>query len=775
MILRRSIRHKNAELFPIDLEIERTCRKNRVRRRLEMAENNRVEQQDERIPPIVPPPQNQAVQPRLRDIQRPVIAVNPCCIQLYDAARNYELKSFHMNLLPTFNGLGSEDALGFMRELYSTVQTLPLNNLSEEELRMKCFPYCMRGDARQWLLNLPEGSLRTWDDVYNVFMFKYYSSQKTMDYRSRICTFTQREGELFHEVWDRFNLLLTQCPHHQFPLLLLTQFFYDGLTPNCQSLVDTAAGGYTGDKNSDELQAIFESLASNSRQKAVRGRRAAVHEISTQSELTTQVAELTKQINLLMTRDNSNREFCAYCNTYGHNSSVCMNAESSQPSYEEANYMGSNTGRQPPRNDPYSHTYNPGWRNHPNFSWRDQGNARPMGPPGFQQQGPSGFQHQQYRPFQQPPAPQQSQLPAQEKKPQLEEMFMQYMSSQDTMMKKLDAKIDKVAQSSQASIHNLEVQVGQLVKLVAEKDRGKFPSATEINPREGAMAVTLRSGKMLNEVSKEKEPLAVEKESDKEGEQLPKESSRKLIFRVGKEKEEFSISKAIKLPTFDESCLFVDVIEKPSKEVFCKHSPSDPLETCPIEKKEPEFVESMMRLEGQDGWMWMFFAPFVSIILNPCVLEVDEDFDGMMTKLRVIATCWCIWREHNEIVWNHKNRQCLKVKLDVLRLVQDWQQSANDIPSNVNALAPSTSVSNIPNDMVVVHVDVFQPMDCIPQFLNQRSLSNCSLIFRHQIELQRTCKELEPESKLFNVAKFGLPSPPTLGSSPLSMEYRLRW
>nr|GME05475.1 uncharacterized protein LOC109178859 [Ipomoea batatas] len=299
-----------------------------------MAENNRVGQQDERIPPIVPPPQNQVVQPRLRDIQRPVIGVNPSCIQLSDAARNYELKSFHMNLLPTFNGLGSEDALGFMRELYNT-----------------------------------------------------------------------------------------------------------------------AAGGYTGDKNSDELQAIFESLASNSRQKAVR--------------------------------------------------------ESSQPSYEEANYMGSNTGRQPPRNDPYSHTYNPGWRKHPNFSWRDQGNARSMGPPGFQQPGPSGSQHQQYRPFQQPPAPQQPQIPAQEKKPQLEEMFMQYMSSQDTMMKKLDAKIDKVAQSSQASIHNLEVQVGQLAKLVAEKDRGKFPSATEINPREGAMAVTLRSGKMLNEVLKEKEPLTV--------------------------------------------------------------------------------------------------------------------------------------------------------------------------------------------------------------------------------------------------------------------------
>nr|GMD68497.1 uncharacterized protein LOC109178859 [Ipomoea batatas] len=485
MILRRSIRHKNAELFPIDLEIERTCRKNKVRRRLEMAENNRVGQQDERIPPIVPPPQNQAVQPRLRDIQRPVIGVNPSCIQLSDAARNYELKSFHMNLLPTFNGLGSEDAL------------------------VSC-----------------ESSI---------------------------------------------------------------------------SLVDTAAGGYTGDKNSDELQAIFESLASNSRQKAVRGRRAVVHEISTQSELTTQVAELTKQINLLMTRDNSNREFCAYCNTYGHNSSVCKNSESSQPSYEEANYMGSNTGRQPPRNDPYSHTYNPGWRNHPNFSWRDQGNARSMGPPGFQQPGPSGSQHQQYRPFQQPPAPQQPQIPAQEKKPQLEEMFMQYMSSQDTMMKKLDAKIDKVAQSSQASIHNLEVQVGQLAKLVVEKDRGKFPSATEINPREGAMAVTLRSGKMLNEVLKEKEPLTVEKESDKEGEQLLKESSSDQNLNSSTVKPYVPpIPYPQRLQKRNQDNNFKRFLEKPSKGAFCKHSPSDPLEACPIEKKEPECVESMMRLEGQD-------------------------------------------------------------------------------------------------------------------------------------------------------------------------------
>ncbi|MED6163781.1 hypothetical protein PIB30_083336 [Stylosanthes scabra] len=40
-----------------------------------------------------------------------------------------------------------------------------------------------------------------------------------------------------------------------------------------------------------------------------------------------------------------------------------------------------------PRNDPYSNTYNQGWKNHPNFSWGgNQGNnSRPYQPP-FQRQ-----------------------------------------------------------------------------------------------------------------------------------------------------------------------------------------------------------------------------------------------------------------------------------------------------------------------------------------------------------------------------------------------------
>ncbi|KAA3461342.1 reverse transcriptase [Gossypium australe] len=40
---------------------------------------------------------------------------------------------------------------------------------------------------------------------------------------------------------------------------------------------------------------------------------------------------------------------------------------------KQMNYMGNNSR---PQNNPYSNTYNLGWRNHPNFSRGGQGNQR---------------------------------------------------------------------------------------------------------------------------------------------------------------------------------------------------------------------------------------------------------------------------------------------------------------------------------------------------------------------------------------------------------------
>jgi hypothetical protein len=41
---------------------------------------------------------------------------------------------------------------------------------------------------------------------------------------------------------------------------------------------------------------------------------------------------------------------------------------------EQANYVSQNN--YPPKNNPYSNTYNAGWRNHPNLSWSNNPNVQ---------------------------------------------------------------------------------------------------------------------------------------------------------------------------------------------------------------------------------------------------------------------------------------------------------------------------------------------------------------------------------------------------------------
>ena len=82
--------------------------------------------------------------------------------------------------------------------------------------------------------------------------------------RTKITNFVQMEGEPFHEAWDRFKQLFIQCPHHHYLLQLQKQFFYDGLTPQYQYMVDNTVGGTMGEKTIEETVELYEMLGANS-------------------------------------------------------------------------------------------------------------------------------------------------------------------------------------------------------------------------------------------------------------------------------------------------------------------------------------------------------------------------------------------------------------------------------------------------------------------------------------------------------------------------------
>ncbi|KAL5754796.1 hypothetical protein ACOSP7_023016 [Xanthoceras sorbifolium] len=84
------------------------------------------------------------------------------------------------------------------------------------------------------------------------------------------------------------------------------------------------------------------------------------------------------------------------------------------------------------------------------------------------------------------------------------------MSKQDAIITKMDARIDvqessikrigQAVQQSQVVIQNLEVQVGQLARGSQSRAQEALPSNTEINPKEHCKAITLRSGKQVDQL-----------------------------------------------------------------------------------------------------------------------------------------------------------------------------------------------------------------------------------------------------------------------------------
>ena len=60
-------------------------------------------------------------QAALRDILRPTLDGNHSAIVLSQAAMNHDLKVIHFNMLPSFDGLATEDPLQFFSEFLSTL------------------------------------------------------------------------------------------------------------------------------------------------------------------------------------------------------------------------------------------------------------------------------------------------------------------------------------------------------------------------------------------------------------------------------------------------------------------------------------------------------------------------------------------------------------------------------------------------------------------------------------------------------------------------------
>ena len=373
-------------------------------------------------------------------------------------------------------------------------------NADEEILKLKAFPFSLADRVKDWLYKLPNWHIRSWDDLRKAFLEKYFPTSKVISRRKQITGIAQSYNESFSQYYERFQTLLASCPQHQFKDENLLQFFYGGLLPLERQMLDAASGGSFVDKTPVQGLALIANRAANAQQyEDIRHAPQQVNEVSVNSNLVDQISKLTSVLSQVLTpKGVGTTTTCGVCSMQGHMANQCPKIVENQ-SWENVNAMGYQGGQFQQRNNPFSATYNEGWRNHPNFRWNNNDNvqnAAPTRPPGF---------------FQKPQVPQNSNFNNSSNSftsnPNYDKMFEAITAStaqSHKMQQDLSKSQQELIRAQQAQgqdIAELKKQVGDILNQMNQSmGHGRLPAGTIPNPSYAQFnAITTRSGKVLGQ------------------------------------------------------------------------------------------------------------------------------------------------------------------------------------------------------------------------------------------------------------------------------------
>jgi hypothetical protein len=377
----QGLRSRNPVILPLDTEIERTTRQ-KSRDNFEEEEEELHEEKAMAEQLVNQPQLGNQPPPERRPMKHAFIPDNPnqtsCIAYQPEAEGNYYISPQILNALTHFRGTPTEDPNLHLREFTDLCKFQHVQGLDQDGIRMILFPFSLKDNARLWYNSMPSNTIHTWEALSSKFLKKFFPGQKTRQMRKEIQAWQQKDGDLFFEAWGQFNDLLLKCPHHKLPQDELVQAFYEGLNDANKGVVDSGCGGVLMEKSSEEAMELFETLSEHSQQFSSRGRQGVkskgLYEVNSTGGSSSHMVAVDRKLDMIVkamalqnispSQQAAPLQVCANCSQFDHTTDTCPLYSSADQ--EQANYVGQNN--YPPKNNPYSNTYNPGWRNHPNFS-----------------------------------------------------------------------------------------------------------------------------------------------------------------------------------------------------------------------------------------------------------------------------------------------------------------------------------------------------------------------------------------------------------------------
>ncbi|KAL0406330.1 UNVERIFIED_CONTAM: hypothetical protein Slati_3946900 [Sesamum latifolium] len=108
------------------------------------------------------------------------------CIEYPTLDVDFELKPGLIHLLPTFRGLAGEDPHKHLKEFHVVCSGMRPQGVTEEQVKLRVFPFSLGEKAKDWLYSLPSGSIVSWNELKKQFLENYFHASRTVTIRKEI-------------------------------------------------------------------------------------------------------------------------------------------------------------------------------------------------------------------------------------------------------------------------------------------------------------------------------------------------------------------------------------------------------------------------------------------------------------------------------------------------------------------------------------------------------------------------------------------------------------
>ena len=129
---------------------------------------------------------------------------------------NFELKPALIAMVQQhqFTGHPTEDPNEHLGRFLRMANTMKLNGVRPEVIKLLLFPFSLRDIAATWYESLPYDSVDTWEELVEANLVRFFTPSITLERRREIIVFQQGEDESLYIAWEIFKRLLKRCPMH---------------------------------------------------------------------------------------------------------------------------------------------------------------------------------------------------------------------------------------------------------------------------------------------------------------------------------------------------------------------------------------------------------------------------------------------------------------------------------------------------------------------------------------------------------------------------------